>query len=46
MTVKLELSKLLGFRISSTQSNGTKTGVKVGMKAGQKVGSKAGMKPV
>jgi len=42
MTVKLELSKLLGFRISSAQSAGAKTDVKVGVKAGEKVG----MKPV
>lgn len=40
MTVKLELSKLLGFRISSAQSAGAKTGVKVGMKAGGKAGAK------
>jgi len=40
MTVKLDLAKLLGFRISSAQSAGAKTGVKVGMKAGAKVGSK------
>ena len=40
MTIKLDLTKLLGFRISSSQSSGAKTGVKVGVKAGAKIGTK------
>ncbi|WP_258166958.1 hypothetical protein [Pseudomonas sp. N040] len=42
MTVKFDIAKLLGFRISSAHSAGAKTG----LKAGVKVGMKAGVKPV
>jgi hypothetical protein len=40
MTVKLDVAKLLGFRISSSQS----AGVKIGGKAGDKMGAKVGTK--
>ena len=41
MTVKLDIAKLLGFRISSSPS----TGAKAGSKVGEKVGAKIGVKP-
>ena len=40
MTVKLDLNKLLGFRISGSQSAAAKTGVKLGSKVGEKIGVK------
>jgi hypothetical protein len=40
MTVKLDVTKLLGFRISSSPS----AGVKIGGKAGEKMGAKVGTK--
>jgi hypothetical protein len=40
MTIKLDLAKLLGFRISGSQSVGAKAGGKLGDKAGGKLGNK------
>ena len=46
MIIKLDLTKLLGFRISCSQSSVAKYGVKVGVKVGVKAGAKIGTKPV
>jgi hypothetical protein len=53
MNVKLDITKLLGFRISGSPSVGAKTGAKPGAKVGgkpvistgAKIGSKDGVKP-